>query len=164
MRAGNASREDLATSPPAAVLTGENVSSAEFIVVGDQPKRVIIRALGVPWCRRRKRRLADHALDLYQGDTLLARTQLRGFEETESRNRRRNGKTSKPHCPHPGASSYTAVLRGKVMARRRSVEAYDLNQAPNSKLGNISTRGLSARRGCPSADSSRPNTKVASGR
>ena len=138
---------NIATRLP--VLTGENVLIAGIIVVGDVPKRVIIRALGPSLAATGVSGvLEDPTVELYQGDTLLvANDDWREPQESESEVSETGIAPSDDReaaivrTLEPGA--YTAIVRGKDDTTGVAlVEAYDLDQRENSKLGNISTRGF----------------------
>ena len=129
------------------VETGENVLIGGIIVVGDVPKRVIIRALGPSLgAAGVAGALENPTLELFQGDTLLAanddwkddqQTEISDTGVAPSDDR----EAAIVRTLEPG--SYTAILRGKGGTTGVGlVEAYDLDQRPNSKLANISTRGL----------------------
>ena len=128
------------------VQTGENVLIGGFIITGTDPKRVIIRGIGPSLSSFFTGALADPALELYQGSTLLAmndnwRTDQEaeivatGIPPTD------NLESAIVRTLTPG--SYTAILRGKNNTTGIGVvEAYDLNRAVNSRLANIATRGF----------------------
>jgi len=132
------------------VLTGDNVLIGGFILLGPDPKQVLIRgigpslgAFGVPGA------LADPTLELHAGDgTLLATndnwksddqaeieaTMLQPTNDLES--------AILATLPADGAG-YTAIVKGKNGTTGVGlVEAYDLDATANSKLANISTRGF----------------------
>lgn len=129
------------------VLRGENVLIGGFIIVGDVPKRVVIRALGpslakvgVPGA------LDDPRLELYQGQTVLAAND-NWREEQEAEIIATgvapgdNRESAIVRTLSPG--SYTAIVRGAGDTTGVGlVEVYDLEQGPASKLANISTRGF----------------------
>ena len=131
------------------VQTGDNVLIGGLILTGSQPKKIIVRGIGpsltadgAPLAGR----LADPTLDLFQGDTLLAsndnwkETQQTEIEQTTIPPSN-DLESAIVRTLEPGA--YTAVLRGKNNSTGIGlIEAYDLEQAANSKLANISTRGL----------------------
>lgn len=128
------------------VQTGENVLIGGVIITGTDPKRVILRAIGPSLVQASDGALADPVMGLYQGDTLIAAndnwrdTQPGEIEET----------TIPPTNELESAivqtltpGFYTAVMAGKNGGTGIGViEAYDLNTAANSKLGNIATRGF----------------------
>ena len=126
------------------VLTGDRVLIGGFIITGTDPKRVIIRGIG-PSLSGVGGTLQDPMLELHQGSATLALnddwranqveiepTGLAPTNDLES---------AIVATLTPGA--YTAILQGKNNgAGVGIVEVYDLNQAVNSKLANISTRGF----------------------
>ena len=132
------------------VLNGDNVSIGGFILIGPDPKRVILRgigpslnAFGVPDV------LADPTLELHAGDgTLMASNDnWKSDQETEIEGTRLQPTDNLEAAivatlPADGAA-YTAVLSGKNGATGVGlIEVYDLDAAANSKLANISTRGF----------------------
>jgi len=120
-----------------------------MIATGTAGKRVIIRAIGpslipfgIPGA------LANPTLDLFQGSTLL-------FSNDDWQNSTQQAEIAASGlAPSNAAESaiiwtvapgqgYTAVVRGNNGTTGIGVvEAFDLNQAAASKLGNISTRGF----------------------
>jgi hypothetical protein len=129
------------------VETGDNVLIGGFIVTGTQPKRVIVRAIGpsLPFPGF----LADPTLELRDSAGALIRSNdnWRSDQEAEI-----IATTIPPSNDLESAivailpannSSYTAIVAGANNGTGIGVvEAYDLNRAVNSKLANISTRGL----------------------
>jgi len=131
------------------VLSGDNALIGGMIATGTAGKRVIIRALGpslipfgVPGA------LANPTLDLFQGSTLLfsnddwndstQQGQIAGSGLSPSN----NIESAIIWTLSPG-QNYTAVVRGKNNTTGIGVvDAFDLDQAAASKLGNISTRGF----------------------
>ena len=128
------------------VETGDNVLIGGFIITGTQPKKVILRAIGpsLPFADR----LANPTMELRTSDGGLV-------ESNDDWNNSLNEQaiidsTVAPTNPlesaillslNPGA--YTAIVRGVNNGTGIGlVEAYDLDTSANSKLGNISTRGL----------------------
>jgi hypothetical protein len=120
-----------------------------MIATGTAGKRVIIRAIGpslIPFGVAGA--LGNPTLDLFQGSTLL-------FNNDDWNNSTQQAEiTNSGLAPShnlesaiiwtltPG-QSYTAVVRGQNGGTGVGVvEAYDLDQAAASKLGNISTRGF----------------------
>jgi hypothetical protein len=128
------------------VQSGDNVLIGGFIITGTQSKTVIIRGIGpslpLPGA------LADPIIDVYDAAGVLAasndnwndaltRQQIidSGLAPTNSLESALWGVIS------PGA--YTVVVRGQNNATGVGlVEVYDLDRTVNSKLANISTRGL----------------------
>ena len=132
-----------------AVLTGENVLIGGFIVVGDVPKKVIFRALGPSLgAAGVKGALEDPVLELFRGSTLLARNE--NWRDNQEAAIIRTGiapsddrEAAIVRTLDPGV--YTAILRGAGGTTGVAlVEGYDLDQRPDSKLANISTRGFVA--------------------
>lgn len=131
------------------VLSGDNALIGGLIVSGTAGKRVILRAIGpsltdfgVPGA------LADPTLELYQDNTLLfsnddwqassqqSDIQASGFAPTK------DAESAIIWTLTPG-QNYTAIVRGvNGTTGIGIVEAYDLDPAAASKLGNISTRGF----------------------
>ena len=129
------------------VETGENVLIGGFIVTGTQSKRVIVRAIGpsLPFPGS----LADPTLELRDsgGALIRANDNWRSDQESEiiaTTIPPSNDLESAIVAILPANSSaYTAIVRGVNDGTGIGVvEAYDLNRAVNSKLANISTRGL----------------------
>ena len=122
---------------------GDNVLIGGFIVTGTEQKRVIIRGLGpstgVPGA------LADTTLELHQGGpTIAINDNWRDTQqaEIEATGIPRQTIWNPPSWPR-STGAYTAILAGKNGSTGVGlVEVYDLGAAANSKLANISTRGL----------------------
>jgi uncharacterized protein GlcG (DUF336 family) len=126
--------------------TGDNQLIGGFIITGDQPKRVIIRAIGPSLTQFGiGNALADPTLELHDqtGALIAANDNWRDSQQAEIE------ATGIPPANElesaivrtlaPGA--YTAVGGGKDGATGTAVvEVYDLNQTSNSTLANISTR------------------------
>jgi hypothetical protein len=130
------------------VQTGDKVGIGGFIITGNAPKRVILRAIGpslthfgVPGV------LADPVLELHgQGafatitndnwrDTQEAEIQATGIPPTD------NLESAIVVALPPGA--YTAIVKGKNNTLGVGlIEIYDLNQGVASKLANLSTRAF----------------------
>ncbi len=130
-------------------LTGDNVLIGGFIVTGDVPKQVLLRAIGpslseaetpVPGA------LMDTVLELHQPDGSVvvnddwksdqeAEISATGTAPTDDR------ESAMIVTLDPGA--YTAIVHGKNGGTGVAmVEAYDLAPGDASELGNISTRGF----------------------
>ena len=128
------------------VQTGENVLIGGLIVTGNDKKKIIIRAIGPSLSAVFDGALQDTMLELYQGDTLLAsndnwqdwqRQEIADTTIPPGDNRESAIVTS----VDPGF--YTAVMSGKGGATGIGViEVYDLDQAADSKLANIASRGF----------------------
>ncbi len=129
------------------VQTGDNALIAGFIVTGTQPKKIIVRAIGPSLSLPGK--LADPVLQLFSGSTLLESND----NWVDSPNKQVIIDTTIPPgndlesaivrlLPANGAS-YTAIVRGANDTTGIGVvEAYDLDRSVDSKLANISTRGV----------------------
>ena len=131
------------------VLSGDNALIGGLIATGTAGKRVIIRAigpslagLGVPGA------LTNPTLDLFEGSALL-------FSNDDWNNSTQQADIAASGlAPINAAESaiiwtlvpgqnYTAVVRGLSSTTGIGVvDAFDLDQAVASKLGNISTRGF----------------------
>jgi len=129
------------------VETGNNVLIGGFIITGAQPKKVIVRAIGpsLPLAGV----LTDPLLELRNssGALIAVNDNWRSDQEAEI-----IATTIPPGNDLESAivttlpannSAYTAIVRGVNNGIGVGlVEAYDLNRTVDSKLGNISTRGL----------------------
>jgi hypothetical protein len=129
------------------VETGDNVLIGGFIVTGTQPKRVIVRAIGpsLPVAGA----LANPILELRDssGGLIQANDNWRSDHEAEI-----IATTVPPSNDLEAAivatlpansAAYTAIVRGVNDGTGVGlIEVYDLDQTANSKLANISTRGL----------------------
>jgi hypothetical protein len=132
------------------VETGPNVLIGGFIATGTDPKRIIVRALGpslggagVPGV------LADPTIELRDEDGGLLATN----DNWKSHQQIEIEATGIPPTDDleaaivttlPAANSaFTAIVRGRNSGTGVGlVEVYDLDQAADSKLGNISSRGF----------------------
>jgi uncharacterized repeat protein (TIGR03803 family) len=126
------------------VLTGDQVLIGGFIITGSDPKRVIIRGIG-PSLNGVGTTLADPMLELYQGSSTIALNddwkEHQAEVEATTIPPTNDLESAIVATLNPGA--YTAILSGKNNGSGVGiVEVYDLNQAVNSKLANISTRGF----------------------
>ncbi|MDP9100031.1 MAG: ice-binding family protein [Verrucomicrobiota bacterium] len=128
------------------VQTGENVSIAGFIITGNAPKKVIVRGIG-PSLSGVGPVLADPVLELHgpDGSLIMTNDNWQDNQPTEIQNTGlapTNRLESAIVATLPPAN-YTALLRGNNGSSGIGVvEMYDLALATNSKLANISTRGL----------------------
>jgi hypothetical protein len=128
------------------VQTGDNVLIGGFIITGTEPKKVIVRGIGPSLAGFGLADvLADPTLELHNGAATLARNDdwrehqvevlATGIPPTNDL------ESAIVATLSPGA--YTAILAGKNGGTGVGlVEVYDMDTAANSKLANISTRGL----------------------
>jgi len=132
------------------VGTDDNVLIGGFIISGNNPKRVVLRAIG-PSLRNNDEpiagRLEDPILELYDAsgeiigsndnwkDSQRAELEASGLAPSDDR------ESAIVRVLTPGA--YTAIVRGKDNSTGIAlVEAYDVATAARSRLANISTRGF----------------------
>ena len=130
------------------VQTGDNVGIGGFIITGNTPKRVIVRAigpslsqLGVPNV------LADPVLELH-GTGTFATVINNNWRDTQEAEIIATGIPPTDDLESaivvtlaPGA--YTAIVKGNGNTSGLGlVEIYDLNQEVDSKLANLSTRAF----------------------
>ena len=132
------------------VQTGDNVLIGGFIITGTDQKRVIVRGIGPSLANSGIAGfLADPKLELHAGNGAL----LDINDNWKSDHKAEIEATTIPPSHDLEAAiaqtlpantaSYTAIVSGKNNTSGIGlVEAYDLDQAANSKLANISTRGL----------------------
>jgi hypothetical protein len=136
------------------VQTGDNVLIGGFIITGTDPKKVIVRGIGPSLGSFGiQDPLADPILELHDSSsTLVTNDDWKLRSDGSSQQAEIVATTLAPtndlesallRTLPAGNAGYTAVLRGKNNGTGIGVvEAYDLDQAANSKLANISTRGL----------------------
>jgi hypothetical protein len=144
-------------STRAFVQTGDNVEIGGFIVQGAQQKKVVIRAIGPELIQHGvPNPLANPTLELHDGSgTLIASnnnwgtTIIGGIIRSDQVTAIRDS----GYAPSDARESamivnlppgnYTAIVRGVANTTGVAlVEVYDLSPAPNSTLGNISTRSF----------------------
>jgi hypothetical protein len=128
------------------VQTGDNILIGGFIVVGTDPKKVGVRAVGpstkVPGS------LDDPTLELRDSSGALVASNDNWVDSPQRSEIESSGlmpgDSREPAIIwtlDPG--TYTAVVRGKNNGTGIGViEAYDLNATNNSRMANLSTRGL----------------------
>jgi CSLREA domain-containing protein len=130
------------------VQTGDNVLIGGFIIDGNDPKEVIVRAIGpslgdfgvsAP--------LANPILELHypDGTTVVTNNNWRDTQEAEvmATGLAPNDDLESAIVATLEPGAYTAIVRGVNDGTGVAlVETYDLNQAVDSSLANISTRGL----------------------
>lgn len=127
------------------VSTGENVLIGGFIITGNQAKKVIIRGIGPSLGNFVQGALGDPTLELHQGSTTLLTNDNWKEHQAEVQ-----ATTIPPSHDLESAivttlqpGSYTAILADKNGSSGIGVvEVYDLDQAANSRLANISSRGF----------------------
>jgi CSLREA domain-containing protein len=131
------------------VETGDNVLIGGFIITGTQPKRIIVRAIGPSLSSFFTGALADPVLELHGPGAFATITNdnWRSTQEAEiiaTGIPPSNDLESAIVATLPANSSaYTAIVRGVNNGTGIGlVEAYDLDRSVDSKLANISTRGL----------------------
>lgn len=131
------------------VETGDNALIGGFIITGTQPKRVILRAIGPSLSSLFSGVLADPILELRDssGGLVSSNDNWRTDHEAEiiaTTVPPSNDLESAIVADLPANSSaYTAIVRGVNNGTGIGVvEAYDLDQAVDSKLANIATRGI----------------------
>src|ERR1044072_2788791 len=132
------------------VQSGDNVLIGGFIITGTDPKKVIVRGIGPSLANLGITGfLEDPKLELHAGNgaTLDLNDNWKSDHQAEIE------ATSVPpshdleaaivqSLPAHGAN-YTAIVSGKSNTSGIGVvEVYDLDQAANAKLANISTRGV----------------------
>jgi CSLREA domain-containing protein len=130
------------------VETGDNVLIGGFIVTGTQSKKVMIRAIGpsLPFADD----LADPILELHDSSGALLDSNDNWVDSPnkqaiiDSTIAPTNDLESAIVATLPAnGSGYTAIVRGVNNGTGIGVvEAYDLDRTVDSKLANISTRGL----------------------
>jgi Calx-beta domain/FG-GAP-like repeat len=130
------------------VETGDNVVIGGFIITGNAPRRLIVRAIGPSLIASGiTDALADPTIDLRASDG--SRIQANdNWKDTQQAEIEATGIPPQNDLEAaivatlpPG--SYTAIVRGKNQGSGVALlEIYDLDQSINSKLANISTRAL----------------------
>jgi hypothetical protein len=136
------------------VQTGDNVLIGGFIISGTEPKKVMVRGIGPSLAGFGiVDPLADPTVEVHDNTSTLATNDDWKFRADNTSQEAEiaamnlapaNDKESAIMMTLPaGNSNYTAVLRGKNNTTGIGVvEAYDLDVTANSRLANISTRGL----------------------
>lgn len=130
------------------VGNGDNVAIAGFVVTGNEPKRVIIRAIG-PSLRSAgiSNALQDPTLELHgsSGALIASNDNWKDAQEVEIQASglapADDRESAIVRTLSPGA--YTAIVRGKNGASGIGlIEGYDLGPSAGSIFANISTRGF----------------------
>jgi len=131
------------------VETGNNVLIGGFIVTGTQPKKVIVRAIGPSLASLFTGVLADPVLELHgpAGFATITNDNWRSNQQAEilaTGIPPTNDLESAIVATLPANNTgYSAIVRGVNNGTGIGVvEAYDLDRTVDSKLANISTRGL----------------------
>lgn len=128
------------------VQTGENVLIGGFIITGTEPKKVIIRGIGPSLgSSGLQSPLPDPTLELHQRSTTIASNDNWKEHEAEV-----VATTIPPAHDLESAivttltpGNYTAILSDRNgVSGVGVVEVYDLGQAANARLANISSRGF----------------------
>ena len=130
------------------VLTGEQVLIGGFIITGNAPKKVILRAIGPSLAGAGiPNPLADPVLELHgaDGSLITSNDNWKDSQQTEIEatgiQPQNDLESAIVTTLTPG--NYTAVMNGKNGGTGVGlVEGYDLDQAADSQLANISTRGF----------------------
>lgn len=126
------------------VLTGDKVLIGGFIITGSDAKRVIIRGIG-PSLNGVGITLQDPMLELHRGSSTIAMNDdwRENQAEVEATTIPPTNDLESAIVATLAPGAYTAILTGKNNGTGVGiVEVYDLDQAANSKLANISTRGF----------------------
>lgn len=128
------------------VETGDKVLIGGFIVSGSAPKTVIVRAIGPSLPLSNK--LANPNLELFGASGMIASNDNwqdapNKQEIIDSSLAPVNDLESAILITLPGDAGYTAIVRGADDESGVGlVKVYDLNQADDTQLANISTRGF----------------------
>jgi PKD repeat protein len=142
-------------STRAQVLTGDNVMIGGFIISGNQPKKVIVRAIG-PSLKSNGQPLPgamqDPTLELHDANSIIATNDNWKVDDKTGQSQQKTVEDTglAPSDDRESAlvmtlapGTYTGILRGKDGSTGIAlVEAYDLDTPSANKFANISTRGL----------------------
>ena len=130
------------------VQTGDNVLIGGFIITGNDAKKVILRAIGPSLTQFGVvDALADPVLELHGSDGSVI-TSNDNWKETQESEIDATGLAPTEDAESAilmtlAPDAYTAIVSGKDGTSGVGlVEGYDLDQAADSQLGNISTRGF----------------------
>jgi hypothetical protein len=149
----NAALRNISTR--ANVQTGDNVLIAGFIVTGSDPRQILLRGIG-PSLKINGQpiagAMADPTIELHDGSTVIATNDNWKVDDATGQSQQAaiENTGAAPTDDHESAivktlnpGTYTVVLRGKGDTTGIAVvEAFDLDPLANSKLANISTRGV----------------------
>ena len=132
------------------VLTGDNVMIAGFIINGNAPKKLVLRAIGPSLSLANV--LADPSLELhFPNGTVVTNDNWKINDQTgQSQEAEIDATHLAPTNSLESAmvqtlapGSYTAIMRGQNGGTGIGlIEAYDVDQGAASQLANISTRGF----------------------
>ena len=129
------------------VETGDNVAIGGFVITGNAPKKVMVRAIGPSLTSFGVAgALPDPTLELFEGQMVIAtndnwRDAPEAAEIAVSQPPGADLESAIIRTLNPGP--YTAIMRGKNNTSGVGlVEVYDLNPGSDSKLAGIATRGL----------------------
>ena len=135
-------------STRARVLTGENILIGGFIITGDEPKQVIVRAIGPSTAQLGVAGpLQDPTLELFdaEGDTIATNDDWRESQQAEIEasgvppSDTRESEILRSLAP----GEYPAAVKGKNDTTGVAlVEVFDLAPTANPQLANISTRSF----------------------
>ena len=143
---GNAA-QPLNVSTRLRVQSGQNAMIGGFIITGNAPKRVIVRAIGPSLAAAGVAgALADPTVELNGSGGAIANND--NWKDTQEADIQATGVAPQSDLESalvatlsPG--NYTALVEGKDQASGVGlVEVYDLDQPADAKLANISTRGV----------------------
>jgi outer membrane protein assembly factor BamB len=129
------------------VQAGDKALIGGFVLTGNTPKNIMIRAIG-PSLRAAglQNSLADPTLELYDRSGVLVATNDNWKEnqtEIEATGIPPSNELESALVRSLSPGAYTAVVRGKDNSTGTGlVELYDLEQGADSMLANISTRGF----------------------
>jgi hypothetical protein len=132
------------------VQTGDNALFAGFIVTGTQPKKVAVIGLGPSLSQFFAGALADPVLELHDSSGTLLESNDNWVDSPNKQAIMDSGVAPSNNLESAiirtlpaNSSGYTAILRGTNNGIGIGVvEAFDLDRTVDSKLANISTRGL----------------------
>jgi len=129
------------------VKTGDNVLIGGFIVTGNAAKKVIVRAIGPSLAPALAGVLADPVLELHaaNGDLITSNDNWKDTQqiEIEATGIPPQNDLESAIVATLDPNAYTAILSGKnTTSGLALVELYDLDQAADAQLANVSTRGL----------------------
>jgi WD40 repeat protein len=133
------------------VETGDNAMIGGFIITGNEAKKVAVRAIGPSLQNSLPGALADPVLELRAADGSLIgqnnnwKDDAVQAAELEANQIAPNHDLESAIVATLAPGTYTAAVRGKNGASGIGlVEVYDLSRAGDSKLANISTRGVAS--------------------